>query len=120
MNIRRVQHDHRINPRTPQNSNIAGGRGRGRNPALGRRKFIDDLVDRTNSSTGARYQETHIRRIPITIGVVASVSTVENTRGATTPSDTPMEEDRVSNAGWADLDLIYHINGKVVTEEEWT
>ena len=59
MNTRRVQHDIPINPRTPQNTDIAGGRGRGRNPTLGRRTFIDDLVDRTNSSTGARHQETH-------------------------------------------------------------
>ena len=31
-----------------------------------------------------------------------------------------MEEDRVSIARLAYRDLIYHINGKVVTEEEWT
>ena len=87
---------------------------------MGRRTFIDDLVDRTNSSTGDRYQERPIRRSPVTPGVATSVSTVENTRGAATPSDTPAEEDKVSTAGSADRDLIYHINGKVVTEEEWT
>ena len=52
--------------------------------------------------------------------MVASISTVENTQGAATPSDIPVEEDRVSTAGSADWDLIYHINGKVVIEEEWT
>ena len=79
MNTRRVQRDHLINLRTPQNTNVVGGRGRGRNPTLGRRTFIDDLVDRTNSSTRARYQETPIRRIPITPRVAASISTVEKT-----------------------------------------
>ena len=115
MNTRRVQCDHLINPRTPQNTNVAGVRGRGRNTALGRRTFIDDLVDRTNSSTGALHQETPIRRSPVTPGLAASVSIVENTRGAATPSDIPAEEDRVSTAGLADRDLIYHINRKFVT-----
>ena len=49
-----------------------------------------------------------------------SGSTVENTRGVATPSNTPVEEDGVSTAVSTDRDLIYHINGKVVTEEEWT
>ena len=34
--------------------------------------------------------------------------------------DTLAEEDRVSTAGSADRNIIYHINRKVVTEEEWT
>ena len=79
MNTRRVQRDHLINTRTPQNTNVAGGQGRGKNPTLGRRTFIDDLVDRTNSSTRDHYQETPIRRIPVTLGVAVSVSIVENT-----------------------------------------
>ena len=120
MNTRRVQRDIPINPRTPQNTNIAGGRGCWRNPALGRRTFIDDLVDRTNYYTGSRHQETPIRRSPVTPRVAAPVSTVENTRGVATPSDIPAEEDRVSTTGSANRDLLYHINGKVVTKEEWT
>ena len=96
--MRRVQRDIPINPRTPQNTNIAGGRGRGRNPSLGRRTFIDDLVDRTNFSTGPCHQETPIRRSPVTPGVAASVSIVENIGGAATPSDIPVEEDIVSTA----------------------
>ena len=87
---------------------------------MGRRTFIEDLVGRNNFSTKARYQETPIRRNPVTPGLTASVSTVENTQGAATPSDIPAEEDRVSTAGLADRDLIYHINRKVVTEEQWT
>ena len=51
MNIRRVKHDHLTTPKTPQNTNNAGGQG----PQLGRRTFIDDLVDRTDSSTRYRY-----------------------------------------------------------------
>ena len=47
-------------------------------------------------------------------------STMENTGGAMTPSGVPMEEDRVGPTGSANQDLIYHINRKVVTEEEWT
>ena len=87
---------------------------------MGRRTFIDDLVDRTNYSTGAHHQETPIRRSLVTPGVTVSVSIVENTQGATTPLDMPTEEDRVITMGLANQDLIYHINGKVVTEEEWT
>ena len=120
MNTRRVKHDDLTNPKTPQNTNAAGGRGCGRSLGLGRRTFIDDLVDRTNSSTEAHYQETPIRRSPANPGVSASSSTMDNTQGAATPSDTPAEEDRVSTTISAERDLIYHINGKVVTEEEWT
>ena len=77
MNIRIVQCDHLIDPITPQNINVAGGRGRGRGTELGRRTFIDNLVDRTNSSTRDCYQETPIRRILANPGVPASSSTVE-------------------------------------------
>ena len=45
---------------------------------------------------------------------------MENTRGAATPSTTPAEEDKVSTIGSADRDMIYHINKKAITEEEWT
>ena len=45
MNTRRVKRDHLTNHKTPQNTNSAGGRGRGRGPELGRITFIDDLVD---------------------------------------------------------------------------
>ena len=69
---------------------------------MGKRTFIDDLVDRTNSSIGACHQETPIRRIPVTPGVAALVSTVENTQGVATPSDIPAEEDIVSTVGSAD------------------
>ena len=51
MNMRRAQRDI---PRTPQNTNLAGGKGRGYIPGLGRKTFIDDLVSKDNSSTGAR------------------------------------------------------------------
>ena len=119
MNTRRVKRDHLLTPKTPQNTNSAGGLGRSRGPKLGRRTFIDDLVDKTDSSTRACHQETPIRRSPANPGLSVSGSTVENTQAAATPSNIPAEEDRVSVAGSADRDLIYHINGKVVTEE-WT
>ena len=45
---------------------------------------------------------------------------VENTEEAATPSGVFAEEDRVRTTGWANRDLVYHINGKVVTKEEWT
>ena len=64
--------------------------------------MLSDLVDRTNSSTRDRYQETPIRRIPANPGVPASSSIMENTQGIATPSNTPVEEDRVSTAGLAD------------------
>ena len=76
MNTRRVQCDHLINTKTPQNTNIASGRGHGLNPTLGKITFIDNLVDRTNSSTGDHYQETPIRRSSVTHEVEASFSIV--------------------------------------------
>ena len=79
MNRRRVKRDHLPTPKTPQNTNSIDGRGRGRGPQLGRRTFIDNPVDRTDSSTRARYQEAHVRRIPADPGVPTSRSTVENT-----------------------------------------
>ena len=56
MNTRRVQRDQFQTPKTPQDTNSAGGLGRGRGVPLGRRTLIDDLVERTNSSTKARLQ----------------------------------------------------------------
>ena len=50
----------------------------------------------------------------------ASVSIVDNTWGAAIPSDIPTKEDRVSTAGSANQDLIYHINGEVVAEQDLT
>ena len=79
MITRRVNPDHLSTPKTPQNTNSAGGLGRGRGPQLGRRTFIDDLVDRTDSSTRARHQETPIRRDPADPGAPALGSTVDNT-----------------------------------------
>ena len=50
----------------------------------------------------------------------ASVSTVENTGGTATPLGVLAEEYGVSAAGAGDQDVIYHINRKQVTKEEWT
>ena len=116
MNTRRVKRDHLTNPKTPQNTNITDGRGHGRGPELGRRTFIDDLVDRIDSSTRAHYQEIPIRRMPADPGVSASGSIVENTQVAATSSNTLAEEDKVSTAGYANRGPIYHINVKVVIE----
>ena len=79
MNTRRVKHDHLSTPKTPQNTNSAGGLGRGRGPQLGKRTFIDDLVDMTDSSTRACYQETPIERNSTDPGAPTSGSTMENT-----------------------------------------
>ena len=119
MNTRRVKCDQLPTPKTPQNTNSAGGSGRGRGLPLGRRVFIDDLVDRTNSSTRARLQETPIRRNPADPGAPASGSTVENTRAAATSSNIPAEEDTTVTTGPAGRGPTYHIFRKVVTKEEW-
>ena len=114
--MRRVKRDHLSTPKTPQNTNSAGGLGCGRGPPLGRRTFIDDLVDRTDSSTRARHQETPIRRNPVDPRAPASGSTVENTRAAATSSNIPTEEDTAVTTRPAGRGPIYHIYGKVVTE----
>ena len=87
---------------------------------MGRRTFIDDLVAKTNSSTGARYQGSSVKIIPITPRVEASVSTAENTRGVATPLGVPAEEGRISVVGESDQEAIYHINKNMVTKEERT
>ena len=120
MNTRRVNHDHLSTPKTPKNTNSAGGLRRGRGPQLDRRTFIDDLVDRTDSSTRDFHQETPIRISPANLGAPASGSTVENTRVAATSSNIPAEEDTAVTTGPAGRGLVYHIYGKVVMEEEWT
>ena len=120
MNTRRVKHDHLTTPKTPQNTNSAGGRGRGQGPQLGRRTFIDDLVDITDSSTRACYQETPIKRNPVDPGVPASGSIMENTQAAATSSNILLEKDKVCTIGSAGRSRVYHIYGKVVTKEEWT
>ena len=116
MNTRRVKRDHLSTPKTPQNTNSVGGRG----PQLGRRTFIDDLVDRTDSSTKACHQETPIRRNPADPRAPASGSIVENTRAALNSSNIPAGEDKYGTTGPVGRSLIYHIYGKVVTKEEWT
>ena len=50
MNTRRTQRDI---PKTPQNTNLAGGKGRGCSLGFGINTFVDELVFRVNSSTGA-------------------------------------------------------------------
>ena len=87
---------------------------------MGRRTFIENLVDRTDSSTRARHQETPIRRNPTDPGAPVSGSTVENTRATVTSSNIPAEEDKAGTTGPASRGPIYHIYEKVVTEEEWT
>ena len=119
MNTRRVKRDQFPTPKTPQDTNSAGGLGRGRGTPLGRRTFINDLVDRTDSSTRAHQQETPIRRNPADPGAPASRSTVENTRAAVTSSNIHAEEDTTVTTGPAGRGPTYHIFGKVVTEEEW-
>ena len=112
MNTRRVKRDHLLTPKTPQNTNSAGGQG----PQLGRRTFIDDLVDKTDSSTNDCHQEMPIRRSPADPGVPTSSSTVENTRAAATTSNIPAEEDKAGTTRPAGRSPIYHIYRKVVTE----
>ena len=119
MNTRRVKRDHLPTPKTPQDTNSAGGLGHDPGTPLGRRTFIDNLVDRTDSSTRAHQQETPIRRNPIDPGALALGSTVEITRAAATSSNIPAEEDTAVTTGPAGRGPTYHINGKVVTKEEW-
>ena len=119
MNTRRTQQDI---PRTPKNTNLAGGRGCGSIPALGRRTFIDELVTRSNSSIGSSDQElSSVRRIPISPRVEASVSKVEKTVGSATPSTVPVEGIlgyRSSYVGAGGPEVVYHIDEKEVTEED--
>ena len=45
---------------------------------------------------------------------------MENTRAVATSSNIPAEEDKAGTTGPVGRGPIYHIYGKVVTEEEWT
>ena len=65
-------------PIIPQNTNLACGRGRGYTPCLGRNTFVDELIARVDSSTGARYRgPSSMRRILVSPRLEASVSTME-------------------------------------------
>ena len=119
MNMRRNQQDI---PRSPQNTNLAGGRGHGCRPRLGRRTFIDYLVSMDHSSTGARNQgPSSIRRSHVSPRMEASLSMVEKTIGATTQYSVTMDEilgDRGSFVGLGGPEEFYQIDRKEVTKEE--
>ena len=89
MNTRITQWDI---PRTPQNTNLEGGRGRGCSPSLGRKTFINELISRSNSSIGAQNQgPSSLRRCLVSPRMETSVSMVETTIGDVTPSSVPVE-----------------------------
>ena len=87
---------------------------------MGRRTFIDDLVSRANSSTGARHQgPPSIRRSLVTPRVEESTSPVERTGTVVTPFGVLADEDRASVVGVGELEVVYHVEEKEVTKEEW-
>ena len=45
---------------------------------------------------------------------------MENTGGVATPSGVPEDEYRASDMGVGGREVVYHIDGKKVTIEEWT
>ena len=102
---------------------MAGGKGHGCSPFLGRKTFINELVVEVNSSTGARNQgPSFVRRSPVSSRMEASVSNLENTVGDVTPYGVPEEGipiDRGSSMGTGGLEVVYHIDGKEFTKEEW-
>ena len=80
---------------------------------MGRRTFIDNLVGRANSSTGAQHQgSSSIRRGPVTPRLGASVSKVENTREVATPFGVCADRDRASAMGGGETKVVYHVDGK--------
>ena len=117
MNTRRTQRE------TPRSTKFFDGRGHGYNPGLGRQTFIDELIARIDSSTGAIYHRpSSVRRIPIPPRLESLVLTVERPVGVTTPSGGPMERtlgDRGSSMGAGGPKEVYRINGEEVTKEEW-
>ena len=89
MNTRRNQWEI---PRTPQNTNLENGSGLGYSLGLGRKTFIDELIAKVYSSTGAQYiGPSSMRRILVSPRLKASVSTVDISIGAATPSSVPVE-----------------------------
>ena len=86
---------------------------------MGRKTFIDDIVGIANSSTGARHQGSScVRRGTVTPRLGASVSMVENTRETTTPYGVPTDRDRASVVGGGEPEVVYHVDGKKVINEE--
>ena len=89
MNTRRNQWEI---PRTPQNTNLENGSGLGYSLGLGRKTFIDELIAKVYSSTGAQYRgPSSMRRSLVSPRLKASVSTVDISIGAATPSSVPVE-----------------------------
>ena len=120
MNKRRTQRDI---PRTLQNTNLAGGRGRGCSPCLGIKTFNDELVSMVNYSIGAQNQgPSSMRRSPVSPRLEASLSTVERTMRAATPSSIRVEGtlgDRGSSVGLGGPDEVYQIDREELKKEEW-
>ena len=72
---------------------MAGGRGCGCSPGLGRNTSVDELVFRVNSSIGYRNQgPSSVRRSPVSPRLEALVSMMERTVGTATPSGVHVEE----------------------------
>ena len=119
MNTRRTQWDI---PRTPQNTNLASGRGCGYIPSLGRNKFVDELISRVNYSTRARNQgPSLVRRIPISPRMEASI-TMEILVGAATPFGVPLDGtpgDRGSFVGVGGPEEVYRIDCEEFAKEKW-
>ena len=118
--MRRTQRDI---PRTPQNTNLAGGIGCGCSPGLWRKTFGDKLVSMVKLSTRARNQgPSSVRRKHVSPRLETLVSTMERTLGATTPSGVLREENpkyRGSFVGIGGPEEIYQIDRNEVTKQEW-
>jgi hypothetical protein len=116
--------------RIPKNTNPTGTRGRGgRNPALGRPTFVDEIIARADSSSGSIFRPSNPprRQIPQSSELPQFETLLSSRAEAESLSPTNQQatleniEDRGSIARPRERpeEVVYQINGQIVTKEEW-
>ena len=122
--------------RIPQNTNPIGTKGRGvRNPTLGRKTFVDEIIARVDSSSGSVFHPTNPPRrrnpqsseLPLLETLFSSRAGAEAKVEAEDLSPTNQQatleniEDQGSIVRNRENpeEAVYWINGRIVTKEEW-
>jgi hypothetical protein len=114
----------------PKNTNPTGTRGHeGRNPALGRPTFVDEIIARVDYSSRSIFfpsnpprrqipQSSELPQLETLLSSRAKDESLSPTNQHATLEDI---EDRgsIAQARERPEEVVYHINGQIVTKEEW-
>jgi hypothetical protein len=114
----------------PKNTNPTGTKGcGGRNPALGRPTFIDEIIAREDSSSGSIFHPSNPprRHIPQSSELPQFETSLSSRVEAESLSPTNQQStlENIEDQGTINRprerpgESVYQINGKIVTKEEW-